>query len=49
LDSATGPQLFFGTGMTFRITFNLQMDGRASLALNHADEFFTGLGLLIRY
>jgi hypothetical protein len=50
IDSATGRQPFFDTGMTFKVTPNLQLDGRAGLGLNHhADEFFTGLGLSVRY
>jgi hypothetical protein len=50
VDSATGPQPFFDTGMTFKVTPNLQLDGRAGLGLNHhADQFFTGLGLSVRY
>jgi hypothetical protein len=50
IDAATGPQPFFDTGMTFKVTPNLQLDGRAGLGLNHhADEFFTGLGLSVRY
>jgi hypothetical protein len=50
IDSATGPQPFFDTGMTFQVTPNLQLDGRAGLGLNHhADEFFAGLGLSVRY
>jgi Putative MetA-pathway of phenol degradation len=49
-DPATGPQPFFDTGMTFKLTPNLQLDGRAGLGLNHhADELFTGLGLSARY
>ena len=48
--SATGPKPFFDTGMTFKVTPNLQLDGRAGLGLNHhADEFFAGLGLSLRY
>jgi Putative MetA-pathway of phenol degradation len=47
---ATGPQPFFDTGMTFKVTPNMQLDGRAGLGLNHhADEFFTGVGLSVRY
>jgi hypothetical protein len=50
IDSATGPQAFFDTGLTYRLTPNLQLDGRAGLGLNHqADEFFTGIGLSVRY
>jgi hypothetical protein len=50
IDPATGPQPFFDTGVTFKVTPNLQLDGRAGLGLNHhADEFFTGLGLSVRY
>jgi hypothetical protein len=50
IDSATGPQPFFDTGLTFKLTPNLQLDGRAGLGLNrHADQFFTGLGLSLRY
>ena len=48
--AATGPQPFFDTGMTFKVTPSLQLDGRAGLGLNHhADEFFAGLGLAVRY
>jgi len=50
IDPATGPRPFFDTGMTFKVTPNLQLDGRAGLGLNHhADQFFTGLGLSVRY
>jgi hypothetical protein len=50
IDSATGPQPFFDTGMTFKVTPNLQLDGHAGLGLNHhADEFFAGLGLSVRF
>jgi hypothetical protein len=50
IDSATGPRPFFDTGMTFKVTPNVQLDGRAGLGLNqHADEFFAGLGLSVRY
>jgi hypothetical protein len=36
--------------MTFKVTPNLQLDGRAGLGLNHhAEEFFAGLGLSARY
>jgi hypothetical protein len=50
IDSATDPQPFFDAGMTFKVTSNLQLDGRAGLGLNHhADEFFAGLGLSVRY
>jgi hypothetical protein len=50
IDSATGPQPFFDTGLTFKVTPNLQLDGRAGLGLNHhADQFFAGLGLSVRY
>jgi hypothetical protein len=50
IDLATGPRPFFDTGLTFRLTPNLQLDGRAGLGLNHhADEFFIGLGLSVRY
>jgi hypothetical protein len=46
----TGPQPFFDTGMTFKVTPNLQLDARAGLGLNHhADEFFAGLGLSVRH
>jgi hypothetical protein len=48
--SATGPQPFFDTGMTFKVTPNLQLDARAGLGLNHhADEFFAGVGLSVKY
>jgi hypothetical protein len=50
IDPATGPRPFFDMGWTFKVTPNLQLDGRAGLGLNHhADEFFAGLGLSIRY
>jgi hypothetical protein len=50
IDSATGPQPFFHTGMTFKVTPNVQLDGHAGVGLNHhADQFFTGLGLSVRY
>jgi hypothetical protein len=50
IDPITGPRPFFDTGWTFKVTPNLQLDGRAGLGLNHhADEFFTGLGLSVRY
>jgi hypothetical protein len=50
IDSATGPRPFFDTGLTFRVTPNLQLDGRAGLGLNHhAGEFFIGFGLSVRY
>jgi len=50
IDPATGPQPFFHTGMTFKVTPNVQLDGHAGLGLNHhADEFFTGVGLSMRY
>jgi hypothetical protein len=50
IDPATGPRPFFDTGMTWKVTPNLQLDGRAGLGLNHhADEFFAGLGLSVRY
>jgi len=45
-----GPQPFFDTGLTFKVTPNVQLDGRVGLGLNqHADEFFTGAGLSVRY
>ena len=50
IDSATGPKPFFDNGMTFKVTPSLQLDGRAGLGLNHhADDFFVGLGLSVRY
>jgi hypothetical protein len=50
IDPATGPQPFFDAGMTFKVTPNLQLDGRAGLGLNHhADQCFAGLGLSVRY
>ena len=50
IDPATGPQPFFDTGMTFKVTPNLQLDCIAGLGLNrHAEEFFVGAGLSVRY
>jgi hypothetical protein len=50
IDPATGPQPFFHTGMTFKVTPDVQLDGHAGVGLNHhADQFFTGLGLSLRY
>jgi hypothetical protein len=50
IDSAFGPQPFFDTGMTFKVTPNLQLDASAGLGLNrHADEYFAGIGLSVRY
>jgi hypothetical protein len=50
IDSATGPRPFWDSGMTFKVTPNLQLDGRAGLGLNHhADDFFAGLGLSVRF
>jgi hypothetical protein len=50
VDSATGPQPFFDTGVTFKVTPNVQLDASAGLGLNHhADQFFAGMGLSVRY
>lgn len=50
LDPEIGPEYYFNGGFTYLITNNIQFDIRAGVGLNrHADDFFTGSGLSIRY
>jgi hypothetical protein len=44
------PQYYFDRGMTYYVTSNIQLDLRAGMGLNgHADDFFAGTGLSVRY
>lgn len=44
------PEYYLDGGFTYQVTYNLQFDIRAGVGLNrHADNFFTGAGVVIRH
>ena len=46
----TSPEYYLDGGFMLRVTNNLQFDVRAGVGLNrHADDFFTGAGVVVRY
>ncbi|MFT3881862.1 MAG: transporter [Gemmatales bacterium] len=45
-----GPQYYFDGGFTYMLTKNIQFDINAGVGLNrHADDYFVGTGLVVRY
>lgn len=44
------PEHYFDGGFTYKVTRNVQLDLRAGVGLNdHADDYFAGAGLSVRY
>lgn len=46
----TFPEYYFDSGVTFRVTDNLQFDFRAGVGLNRpADDFFVASGFVVLF
>jgi len=50
MEPGVGPQHYIDTGFTYKVTPNIQLDGRAGTGLSpHSTAFFCGSGLSLRF